>query len=42
MCWFIAKCYLEFKESGQPQEPLDHQFLAKELNITEDHTTASV
>ncbi|CAB3979409.1 lisH domain-containing FOPNL-like [Paramuricea clavata] len=49
----LIREYLEFNkykytlsvlmtESGQPQEPLDHQFLAKELNITEDHTTSSV
>ncbi|XP_028399476.1 lisH domain-containing protein FOPNL-like [Dendronephthya gigantea] len=49
----LIREYLEFNkykytlsvlmtESGQPKEPLDHQFLAKELNITEDNGTTSV
>ena len=49
LCWqnamyvlFVVKYYFVFEESGQPQEPLDHQFLAKELNIIEDHTSPPV
>lgn len=29
-------------ESGQPETPLDRQFLVNELNITEDRTTAQM
>ncbi|XP_072039312.1 centrosomal protein 20-like [Amphiura filiformis] len=49
----LIREYLEFNkykyttsilmaESGQPQTPLDRQFLVNELNITEDSTTAQI
>ncbi|XP_033630850.1 lisH domain-containing protein FOPNL-like [Asterias rubens] len=49
----LIREYLEFNkykytssvltaESGQPQTPLDREFLVNELNITEDRDTASV
>lgn len=31
-----------FPESGQPEVPLDRQFLAKELNVVEDASGKSV
>ncbi|EDO41817.1 predicted protein [Nematostella vectensis] len=48
----LIREYLEFNnykytlsvlltESGQPKDPIDRRFLAEELNITEDHATAS-
>lgn len=33
---------ISFPESGQPEVPLDRQFLAKELNVVEDTSGKSV
>ncbi|XP_060064144.1 centrosomal protein 20-like [Ylistrum balloti] len=49
----LIREYLEFNkykysssvltaESGQPKEPLNREFLARELNIREDHTSSSI
>ena len=31
-----------FLESGQPREPLDREFLCRELKMNPDHTTKSL
>ncbi|XP_069125023.1 centrosomal protein 20-like [Argopecten irradians] len=49
----LIREYLEFNkykysssvltaESGQPKEPLNREFLARELNIRNDHTSSSI
>lgn len=37
----LGKCFY-FSESGQPEVPLDRQFLVNELNIVEDPNGRSV
>lgn len=42
---FLASLKIQgfcFPESGQPEVPLDREFLAKELNIVEDASGKSV